>query len=181
MRAVPGHEEYVLYPYERDYATSAERCRSMGKRCNVSIEVEFEDTNPTGKFWKFLKEYTGGVPGQKDSWRGASQWSSHNDASDDYVGIYVGNSELLWLYIKSGESQASEARAERMRRCSWMIRERMSDQKLEGNIESNSANGWTIEVQRSWVRDDENGWPEAAIWIKEQCERLHAIAADQQD
>ncbi|MYF00093.1 MAG: DUF262 domain-containing protein [Gammaproteobacteria bacterium] len=181
MRAVPGHEEYVLYPYERDYATSAERCRSMGKRCNVSIEVEFEDTNPTGKFWKFLKEYTGGVPGQKDSWRGASQWSSHNDASDDYVGIYVGNSELLWLYIKSGESQASEARAERMRRCSWMIRERMSDQKLEGNIESNSANGWTIAVQRSWVRDDENGWPEAAIWIKEQCERLHAIAADQQD
>ena len=180
MRALPGHKEYVLYPYERDYATSAERCRAMGKLCGVQVEVEFEDNNRIREFWTFLKEYAGGVPGQKDTWRGASQWSNDNGASGDYVGIYVGNPDLLWLYIKSGESQASEVRAERMRRCSWKIRERMSDQQLGGTLEANSANGWTIAVQRPWVRDDESDWPEAALWIREQCERLHAIAADQQ-
>lgn len=180
MRAVPGHESYVLYPYERDYATSAERCREMGNRCDVSVEVEFEDNSRTGEFWKFLKEHAGGVPGQKDTWQGASQWSSRNDTSNDYVGIYVGNPELLWLYVKSGDAQASEARTERMRRCSWMIRERMSDQQLGNNLDSNSAKGWTITIQRPWVRDDESDWPEAALWIREQCERLHAIAADQE-
>ena len=179
MRAVPGHEEYVLYPYEQDYATSADRCRKMGKRCEVSVEVEFEDNNQSLEFWKFLKEHTGGVPGQKDSWRGASQWSSRKDTSNYYVGIYVGRPDLLHLYIKSVESQTSEARTERMRRCSRMIRERMSDQQLGGNLEGNSAKGWTITVQRPWVRDDENEWLDAALWIREQCERLHAIAADQ--
>lgn len=57
---------------------------------------------------------------------------------------------------------------------------RMSDQQLGGNLEGNSANGWTITVQRPWVRDDENEWPDEALWIREQCERLHAIAAEQQ-
>lgn len=181
MRAVPGHKDYVIHPYERDYSASAERCRAMGARCGVKIEAEFEDDNRTIEFWKFLKKHAGGVPGQKDTWQGASQWSSRNSSSNYYVGIYVGNPDLLRLYIKSGESQASEARAERMRRCSWMIRERMDDQQLGGNIEGNSANGWTITVQRPWIRDDENEWPDAALWIREQCERLHAIAADQLD
>ena len=178
MRAIPGHPEFVLYPYEQDYPTSAERCRKMGERCDVSVEIEFDDKSRTRSFWKFLKEHAGGVPGQKDTWRGASQWSSRNDGSDNYVGIYVGNPELLWLYIKSGESEASEERAARMRRFSWMIRERMSDQQLGGNLERNSIRGWTISVERPWVRDDENDWPEAALWIREQCERLHAIVAD---
>ena len=102
MRAVPGHEEYVLHPYEQDYPASAERCRKMGKRCGAAVEVEFEDNSRTRAFWKFLMDHTGGVPGQKDTWRGASQWSSRVNASGDYVGIYVGNPELLWLYIKIG-------------------------------------------------------------------------------
>ena len=181
MRGIPGHEEFVLYPYERDYPTSAERCRTMGERCGVSVQVEFEQNSQTRSFWKFLKEHAGGVPGQKDTWRGASQWSSRNNGSDDYVGIYVGNPDLLWLYIKSGKSEESNERAAQMRRYSWMIRDRMSDQQLGGNIERNSANGWTISVQRPWVRDDENDWPEAALWITEQCTRLHAIVADEHD
>lgn len=40
MRAIPGNDEYVLCPYERDYPMSAERCRKMGQRCNVRVEVE---------------------------------------------------------------------------------------------------------------------------------------------
>ena len=156
----------MLYPYEQDYPTSAERCRKMGERCGVRVEVEFEEGSNTRAFWKFLKERAGGVPGQKDTWRGASQWSSRDSASADYVGIYVGNPELLWLYIKSGESQASEKRAARMRRYSWMIRERMGDQQLGDNLDRNSANGMTITVQKPWVRDDEDDWLDAAQWIR---------------
>ena len=36
----------------------------------------------------------------------------------------------------------------------------------------------TITVQRAWVRDDEDEWPEAAQWIKEQFERLRAILSE---
>ena len=43
------------------------------------------------------------------------------------------------------------------------------------NVERNSTNSMSITVQRPWVRDDENEWPDAAQWIREQCERLHEI------
>ena len=69
MRAVPGHHQYVLYPYERDYPTSAERCRKMGERCGVKVGVELDGTSRTQTFWKFLKKQSGGLPGQNDSWR----------------------------------------------------------------------------------------------------------------
>ena len=111
MRAVPGHEAYVLYPYEQDYRTSAERCRKMGNRCGVTVEVLFDEGSTTQEFWKFLKDHVGGVPGQKDTWRGASQWSVRQGGPGDHVGIHVGNAELLWLYIKSGESQPSEGKS----------------------------------------------------------------------
>ena len=178
MRAVPGHEAYVLYPYEQDYPTSAERCRKMGSRCGVAVEVAFDEGSTTPEFWKFLKDHVGGVPGHKDTWRGASQWSIREGGPVDHVGIYVGNAELLWLYIKSGESRPSEERAVRMRHCSWTIRERMGDQQLGDDLDKNSANGMSITVQRPWVRDDEDEWPDAAQWIREQCDRLHAIVGD---
>ena len=42
----------------------------------------------------------------------------------------------------------------------------------------NCEKGWSVSVERSWVRDDENEWPEAALWIKDQHDRLLAIAGD---
>lgn len=51
----------------------------------------------------------------------------------------------------------------------------MGDQALEENIEKTSADGMTITVQTDWTRDDEDDWPEAARWIREQFERLRAI------
>ena len=113
MRAVPGHEEYVLYPYEQDYPTSAERCRKMGERCGLTVEVEFEENTRTQAFWKLFKEREGDIPGQKDSWRGASQWTRPLNTSGDRIGIYVGHPEMLWLYIRAGERQASEERGRR--------------------------------------------------------------------
>ena len=177
MRAIPSHDQYVLYPYEQDYRVSAERCRKMGKRCEVTVEVTAPETSRAQAFWKFLATHVGGVPGQQDSWRGASQWTSPFNSLGDRIGIYVGNPNLIWLYIRAGESQASELRAARMRQYSWTIRDQMGDQELGENLEKSAAEGTTVAVQKSWTRDNEDEWPEAAEWIKEQLERLEAILA----
>ena len=65
-----------------------------------------------------------------------------------------------------------------MQSYSWMIRDEMGDQKLGENLEKNSVDGMTITVQKRWMRDDEDEWPEDARWIKEQFERLRAILSD---
>ena len=176
MRAVPGHEDYVLYPYRQDYRASADHCRNMGKRCGVAVEVEFEEKSRTQAFWRFLKESLGGVPGQKDTWRGATQWTDPFNSHGDVIGIYVGNPERLWLYVRSGDSKASHERTARMRKYSWMIFEQMADQDVDDNVEQNSVKGWSVAVRRGWTRDDEDEWPEAAEWLIEQCGRLRAVA-----
>lgn len=33
-------------------------------------------------------------------------------------------------------------------------------------------------AQRSWVRDDQDEWPDVAVWVKEQQERLAAVLDD---
>ena len=177
MRAVPGHDQYVLYPYTVNYPESAERCRKMGRRCGVRIEVQFEEESRSQAFWRFLKAHVGGVPGQKESWRGATQWTGPFNSSGDLIAIYVGNDHLVWLYIRAGETKHSAARAERMQRYSRIIREQMGDQELGGNSERYSVDGWSVTVQRNWTRDDETEWPEAALWITEQHARLKAILA----
>ena len=178
MRAVPGHSEYVLYPYNQDFPTSARRCRDMGNTCGIGVDVEINDANPNPRFWKLLKEQEGGLPGQKDSWRGGSQWTAPLNRTGDRVGIYVGNEDRLWLYIKAAESEASQTRVERMRPYSRKMRQMMGDQDLGANVDEEGANGRSIAVRRPWVREDEDAWPDAAQWIKEQFERLHRIVAD---
>ena len=176
FRAVPGCDDVVIYPNARNHPESAERCRQMGARCGVSVEVLFRGENRTAAFWRFFKERTGGVPGQKDRWRGPSQWTSTLNPDGDRVGIYVGNPDLVWLHIRSGWGAArTSERAARMRHYSWLIEQTMGDQQLGKNLERNAEEGASITVQRPWVRDDENEWSETAVWIKEQQERLAAI------
>ena len=175
MRAIPGHKQYVMYPYAQNYPVSAKRCQILGKRCGVDVEVEFSEVSECQAFWQFLKEHTGGLPGQKDTWRGPFQRTTSLNSLGDHVGIQIGNSELLWLYIRAGDSQQSYESAERMRRYSWLIQEQMSDQELGGEIERNSNRGWTITVQKNWIQDDQNSWPEVSDWIKQQQERLQMI------
>ena len=177
LRAVPGHSEYVLYPYARDYPASAERCQEMGRRCDVRIDVEFDDNNHSQRFWRFLKLQTGGVPGQKDDWRGGNQWTDALNSTGDRIGIYVGNPESLWLYIKVWKTR-DESAEEMMRRVqgySRAIRTEMSDQELGENLEGESMKGRSVTVRRHWTGDDESEWPEVAQWIKEQHDRLKAI------
>ena len=178
MHAVPGHDEYVLYPYARDYPASADRCREMGRLCNARIEVEIRGDGLTRAFWVFLRDHAGGVPGQKEGWRGPTQWTRPLNSKRDTIGIYVGNADRLWLYIRAGQSQPSEDGAARMRMYSGMMRDQMSDQLLGENLDSEGRKGRTVAVVRHWTREDEDEWPAAAQWIVEQCERLHAIMAD---
>ena len=175
FRAVTGSEDLFIYPYTENYSVAAKRCQDMGQRCGVKVEVEIKSDNRHMLFWRFLKEQTGGVPGQKDNWRGPSQWTSPLNTEGDRISIYVGNPDLLWLYVKGGSSGDSSERPNRMRRYSYLIQQFMSDQDLADNLQKNSEQGWTIEIQRSWIRDDRDEWPEAAHWIKEQQERLSDI------
>ena len=132
-------------------------------------------------FWRFVKSHTGGIPGQKDAWRGPHQWTKSLNAAGDKIGVYIGNPDLLWLYIRSGQQHESETSMARMRRYSWMMQDRMGDQNLGNNIESSSANGATIAVRKSWIRDDEDEWPEVVRWIEDQIERLRTILAENLD
>ena len=176
FRAVPGRDDLVIYPYGSDCPGSVERCRQMGARCGVDLEVLFTDENRTEAFWRFFKEHTGGVPGQKNRWRGPSQWTNALNSDGDRVGIYVGNPDLLWLHIRSGwGTDRTSERAARMRHDSWMIQQTMGDQQLGENVERSSDDGVTINVQRPWVRDYEDEWPDVAVWIKEQTQRLAVV------
>ena len=177
MRAVPGHGDYVLYPYEQDYSTSAKRCQDMGQRCGVQVEVAgIREKSPTQAFWEFLKQHTGGLPGQKDAWRGGNQWTSAVNSLGDRVGIWIG-AQSLWLYVRAAETQHSEQRAGRLRGYSQTIRDQMGDQKLGQNVEKESEDGRSISVWRNWELDNQDDWPETAEWIMDQFQRLQAIAA----
>lgn len=62
-----------------------------------------------------------------------------------------------------------------MREISWMMQGQMSDEILGNDVEKSSEEGRTISVERHWDRDDEEGWADAAQWLKDQQIRLQAI------
>ena len=177
MRAIPGRPEYVLYPYEKNYGASAKRCRKMGERCNVMVEVEGSEKSRAQEFWRFLAEHMGGVPGQKGRWRGAVQWTVALNSQGDRVGIYAG-SERLSLWVRSGQYEDSPQRAARMKGYSRRIRRHMGDQILHGDGDKASRKGTSVFLRRDWTRDNEDEWPEAAEWLMDQSARLQALLAD---
>ncbi|WP_420634469.1 hypothetical protein [Candidatus Palauibacter sp.] len=128
----------------------------------------------TKAFWGFLKEQTGGLPGQSDDWRSWNRWTTWLNDARDMIGISLAD-EWVGLYIRADERQNTPRRAARMLQYSRKIRDFMGDQELEGDEEARSKEGRTISVSRPWERGDKDGWPEAAWWIKDQVERLQAI------
>ena len=176
MRALPGHDSYVMYPYARNHPASAARCQEMGKRCGLLVEVEFPATpDITKAFWAFLKEETGGLPGQSEDWRNRNCWTTWINDARDMIGVSLSN-EWMGLYLRASEHQHTHRRAERMLHYSRKIRDLMGDQKFDGNEVSRSKKGRSITVRRAWDHDDEDDWPEAARWIKDQADRLQVVA-----
>lgn len=175
MRAVPGHDSYVLYPYRADFSASAATCREMGERCGVLVEVEFQHTpDPRKAFWRCLKAETGGLYGQRDGWRSWIIWTRRLNELGDILGVSLRRKSIV-LYLRASPSQ-TRGRAQRMLQYSRTIRESMYDQELDGNEVSEGEKGRSISVRRAWDRDDREAWPEAALWIKDQADRLRAIA-----
>lgn len=178
LRSIPGQDGYVVNPYERDYPAYADRCRKLGERCDLRVRVELSSDGAavTEDFWRFFKTTTGGVPGQKDTWRGGNQWTNSCNAFGDCIGIYVGNPNSLWLYIRAGGKKSTDRDA-RMRQISRIMRDQMPDQVISDDLMAESEHGRTARVERPWTRDDEDEWGEACLWIQDQCERLRTILA----
>ena len=180
MRAVPDHPEFVIYPYGMDYPRSAERCRKMGERCGIRVEVVVvsDGADVSEAFWRFLDDQYGGIPGQRRTWRGFNQLTSPVNARGDMVGVqmYTSSPERLALYIRSGEWKKSDSRTRRMHRFSWSIREQLADQKLGVGLEAEAARGRSITVELEWERKDDTVWHEAAQWMLDQLQRLQIIA-----
>ena len=178
MRAVPKHPDFVIYPYEQNHAQSKKRCIKMGERCGVVIEVELAEASHAYKFWRLLKEKTGGLPGQTDQWLGPIQWTEILNSAGERIGIGMG-SNIISLYVRARAGEQSDKRTLRMQQHSRAIIREMSDQQLGTDTESESHQGRSISVKGSWGLDDESDWPSAAVWVKEQFERLRIIVADE--
>ena len=117
----------------------------------------------------------GGLPGQSDDWRSWNCWTTGLNDARDMIGVSLAD-EWMGLYLRSSEYQDTPRRAQRMLQYSRTIREQMGDQEFDGNEQSRSKKGRSVTVWRAWDRDDQDGWLEAARWIKDQAERLQAIA-----
>lgn len=175
MVRIPGHDQFVLYPYTRDYPSAVELCKSFAARCDLDLEVEYEDRKGYSPFWSLLKERTGGLPGQKNDWRGPTQFSRSD--LEDIVAVSL-TGELVRLYIRPGFGKKSEMKSQQMSSYSNTIQTRMSDQLLGRDIQEASNRGQTIQVMKQWDQQDEAEWPSAAEWIWTQCGRLHSIVEE---
>ncbi len=175
MKAVPGYPEYVIYPYvtRENIAT---KCGKLGKRCGVDVDVTVLDKPPaTQRFWHYLRERTGGLPGQTDKWIGVTRWTSALNDKGDSIGVSL-TADLIRMYVKAQFGTQNTSR-NRILHFSQMMRKRMADQGLEGDAYEEADRGRTISITRIWQLDDENDWREAAEWIMVQADRLQTLVA----
>lgn len=94
----------------------------------------------------------------------------------DIIYLYLGNSEKIWMFIKSGEDVSSE-RDKRMHEYSNKIRNRLSDQQpFRDNKDEDK--GRSIAVQTDWTLNNRDEWPLIVYWVKVQFNRLKMIVTD---
>lgn len=121
-------------------------------------------------FWVQLRKKIDQLP--KRPARDKTQWSNNLNVEQDKIGIYLGKSKI-WLYIKSGESETSLDRTQRMRLYSTAIRNSIVDQDIYNrNAESD---GRSIGIKKEWTRLNRGEWPEVVQWVSSQFEALKAI------
>jgi len=129
-----------------------------------------EEDGPLVDFWRFLKQETGGVFGQKDPWNWPTLWTGPVN-QDDWVRVYVGD-KLLRLDIAIETS--AEGRA-RMQEFSQRIRDELNDQAVENPMPESKAYVYSVCLVWYWTLRDESQWSEAAWWLKDQHDRLWEV------
>jgi len=133
-----------------------------------------EPLDLTAAFWRFFKKETGGVLGQKASWRRSSNWAGPVNQFQDHIRIHVGNN-LLFLDIQVVEDLMDGDRAQEFSRkiCRYMSHQKIiDDPKRRGG----KKYPYSVSVERNWALEDEHHWPEVSQWLKDQYSRLLEIA-----
>ncbi len=175
FRTIPGHNEWLIYPYAKNQEAYAARCRKLGERCGVDVEIVIvQDKDKVKKaFWNFLKKTTGGIPGLRDNSGGGTQWTKSCNGFKDCIVISIGTTDLTWLQARAGGKTTKDKA--RMLRVSRIMLDEMVDQSLSADLAKESEKGRSIKIQRSWSQDNEDEWLEACHWIQDQYERLLLI------
>lgn len=178
FKELPSRTDLVIHPYSKDYPTSIKRVREMGQNCGVTIEAQHKTIGGSKRFWLYLKQMTGGLDGQKDSWSGSFQSTKPLESSTAQICVYVGNPDQIWLYVRSVQ-ETDAATIEQNLQYSLLIQEEMGDQQLGTDLGKDigqyAKSGTSVTVLRNWNRDDESQWKEAAEWIHDQHNRLTEI------
>ena len=99
LREIPRHSDYIVYPYAGDWSATISRCKDYCERCGVQVEILSDDPDYRKKFWLFLYNKEGGVPGQTDKWIGMNQRSRKSGDNRDFVSITLGD-DYIWMYVK---------------------------------------------------------------------------------
>lgn len=126
-------------------------------------------------FYECLKVEIDDMPKKNDN--DDRKWSLPLNQRCDRIGIYVGNSEKIWIYIRSGHEGKSPTRTKRMIQYSNEIRNRLNDQKPFRDKRAEGA-GRSIGVQRDWTLEEPDKWPVIIYWVKVQFKRLKEIVVD---
>ena len=135
--------------------------------------------NQIQEFWELLSkkiEYLSKEKASKDG----KQWSDELTEDEDKIGIYLGSSNNMWLYIKSGSSKRCDQRTNQMLECSRRIREKIGNKRLisDENQNNRERDGRSIKIKRTWARGNVQEWPEIANWVRDQFEFLREIVLE---
>ena len=115
LRGIPGHDRYVMYPYAQDYPASAQLCRRLGERCHVQVGCGVRSEQSDSDLFGVSSKRNGRRAWTEGDLAGGKPVDESRQRRGDRIGMYVGNPEQVRLYIRAGESQASEERGARMR------------------------------------------------------------------
>lgn len=151
-----------LWPWQNDNQGSGD------------VDVIVNKTSIVGEYWLALKAKTDGVKGQKSNWQGRTQYSTSEFEDSVGIGVSVG-ADRIYIYVKSGEDKSSVNSFNRMKRYSDVITNNLTDQRIEGNVDSEAREGRSLTLVREFDIDELEDWDDSLNWVHAQCERMHEI------
>ena len=140
-------------------------------------KISQEDYDLINEFWILLttsiKEF---AESRSCAERRITQWSTNMNASDDKIGINIGDKEI-WLYIRSGteDKEKPQVRTQQMEEYSQRIRRRWGDQQTYHYEKGSEEDGRSIGIKKYWERSKKAQWPHVAQWVTEQFDGLREI------